>query len=216
MQTYPATDEIILASASPRRAELLRQLGLQFTVCQSEVDEKQVTAETPEELALLLAERKAEAVAAQVKKGIIIAADTIVHLDGKILGKPADYSEAHAMLTMLSGRTHEVLTGVAVIRQPERRRAGHVETTRVTFRRLTEAEIEWYLRSGEAFDKAGGYGIQGKAAVFVEKIDGCYFNVVGLPLAALWKMLVQMGGIKPGEGAGLNVKTAPDHQRPAT
>ena len=212
---YPATDKIILASASPRRAELLRQLGLQFPVCQSKVDEKQATAGTPAELAPFLAERKAEAVAAQVGKGIIVAADTIVHLDGKILGKPADYREAHAMLTLLSGKTHEVLTGVAVIRRPEGNRAGHVETTRVTFRRLTEAEIEWYLQSGEAFDKAGGYGIQGKAAVFVEKIDGCYFNVVGLPLAALWKMLVQTGGIKMVEGAGLNVNTAPDHQRPS-
>ncbi|HHX73610.1 MAG TPA: septum formation inhibitor Maf [Firmicutes bacterium] len=211
-----ATDKIILASASPRRAELLRRLGLQFTVRRSEVDESGVTAATPAEQALLLARRKAEAVAAQEETGIIIAADTIVHLQGTILGKPAGYREAQSMLSLLSGRTHEVLTGVALIRQPEGYRAGHVETTRVTFRRLTEAEIGWYLESGEAFDKAGGYGIQGRAAVFVKKIDGCYFNVVGLPLAALWTMLTQAGGIKMVKGAGMNVNTAPDHQRPAT
>ena len=202
--------KIILASASPRRARLLEQLGLCF-----DVEESGVTEDVPEENPVLLAGHlalsKAEAVAEKTADGVIIAADTVVCVDGELLGKPQNASEAKAMLRRLSGRRHDVLTGVAIISCPQNFTSVHVEQTAVIMRGINEDEIEWYVASGEPFDKAGGYGIQGKAAVFVERLEGCYFNVVGLPLAALWKML-KKHGIQIWEGAECHDNTAPDHQ----
>ena len=202
---------IILASASPRRAALLRQIGLPFTVQVSAVDETTSSETDPAKLALALACAKGQAVAEKVDEGIIIAADTIVSSEGELLGKPATKEAAAAMLRRLAGYVLHVLTGVAVFSKPAGLIRTHVETTAVHMRKLTEAEIKWYVNTGEPYDKAGGYGIQGKAAVFIEKIEGCYFNVVGLPLAALWQLLTAVG-INLGEGAGSNEDTAPDHQ----
>ncbi|NLZ38242.1 MAG: septum formation inhibitor Maf [Firmicutes bacterium] len=193
--------QLILASASPRRAELLRQLGLNFTVMASCIAEEEFVEATPEKLVRKLALQKGESVAARVAQGIIIAADTIVEHKGQILGKPATEQQARAMIKALSGDAHHVFTGLAVIRMPQKLILTDVVKTTVFMRKITEQEIDWYISSGEPFDKAGGYGIQGKAAVFVEKLEGCYFNVVGLPLAALWKLLAD-AGFSPGEGAG--------------
>ncbi|MBS4022945.1 MAG: septum formation inhibitor Maf [Dethiobacter sp.] len=202
---------IILASASPRRAELLRQLGFSFTVVKSGVAEDELDHCEPYQMAERLALAKARAVAAGVTDALVIGADTIVCVDGRVLGKPRDRYEAVDMLRLLAGREHHVLTGLALIGQPENRVLTHVETTRVFMRELKEEEISWYTDSGEPYDKAGGYGIQGKAAVFVERLDGCYFNVVGLPLAALWQLFGSFG-IRIWEGAGIYDIQAPDHQ----
>ncbi|HZK24266.1 MAG TPA: Maf family protein [Oscillospiraceae bacterium] len=207
--------KFILASASPRRAELLRQIGLPFTVQVSNVDESTINEAEPAQLAAQLALYKGQAVAEKVDEGVIIAADTIVNINGELLGKPATKQAAAEMLRRLSGKLHHVLTGVAVISKPAGLVRTHVESTAVYLRKLTEAEIDWYVNTEEPYDKAGGYGIQGKAAVFIEKIEGCYFNVVGLPLAALWQLLMA-AGIKLGEGAGEYDNSAPDHQGAAT
>jgi septum formation protein len=191
---------IVLASTSPRRAALLKQIGLDFTVVASNVVEEGINLANPRELAEKLALVKAGAVAAKHKESLVIAADTVVCVDGQTLGKPRDALEAAAMLRSLSGRGHHVLTGVAVIDSTSGRLLTHVEDTRVFMRGISEEEIGWYVASGEPYDKAGGYGIQGKAAIFVERLEGCYFNVVGLPLAALWQMLKSLG-IKVWEGA---------------
>jgi len=205
---------IVLASASPRRAELLAQLGIAAQVMESGVTEDQVRETDPVLLARTLAERKALTAAGGSDGDVFIAADTIVRVDGRLLGKPRDGAEARAMLMSLSGRTHEVFTGVAVFDRRSGNLLTHVEKTAVLMRKITDEELDWYVQSGEPFDKAGGYGIQGRAAVFVERVNGCYFNVVGLPLAVLWQMLGRLG-IKPWEGAGNIDFTAPDHQGPA-
>ena len=179
---------LVLASASPRRAALLSQIGLTFEIRPSDVTEpphstysdKRVD-EVTRELALL----KARAVARHCNEGVIIGADTLVSLDGKLLGKPTDDEDAMAMLTQLSGTSHEVVTGVALVDALTRRTIAWAETTQVYFRRLRRTEIADYIASSEAADKAGAYGIQGRGAAFVRRIEGCYFNVVGLPLASL-------------------------------
>ncbi|HHU30963.1 MAG: Maf family protein [Bacillota bacterium] len=192
---------IVLASASPRRAELLRRIGLDFRVLTSSVDEREIREKDPARRAECLALAKAKNVASALQgtPAVIIGADTIVCVDGEILGKPADSREAARMLRLLSGRSHQVMTGVAVVRQPDGSVLSCVETTTVYMRHLSDREIDWYVKSGEAFDKAGGYGIQGRAAVFIERVEGCYFNVVGLPLAALWQLLKKLGGLLPEE-----------------
>lgn len=205
--------KLVLASASPRRAALLRQIGLSFDVVESGVDEDGVSETDPMQLVSLLALRKAEAVAEVVPGRIIIAADTVVYADGCLLGKPADAFEAAAMLRTLSGRRHSVMTGLAVIAQG--RKETRVECTDVYMRHILPEEIDWYVASSEPFDKAGGYGIQGKAAVFVERLNGCYYNVVGLPLAALWCIFGSLG-IRVWEGAGIYDITAPNHQGPTS
>lgn len=207
--------KIILASASPRRAELLRQLGIEFCVTESGVAEEQIGETAPAKLAERLALAKAEAVAGRIEEGLIIAADTVVFAGEKLLGKPASPADARAMLRQLSGSRHEVMTGIALIALPVKTVRTHVETTAVYMREISEQEMDWYISSREPFDKAGGYGIQGKAAVFVERLEGCYFNVVGLPLAALWRLLADLG-IDVWEGAGMNDNTAPNHQGFAT
>lgn len=179
---------LILASTSPRRSELLAQIGLPFAVVPSRVDEGTPSG-MPDRLVESLALAKALDVAGRVSEGVVIGADTVVAVDGQILGKPADGGEAAAMLRKLGGRSHDVYTGLAVVDAASgRRKCQHVHTV-VHFRALTESEIAAYIESGEPLDKAGAYGIQGRAAVFVSGIEGCYFNVVGLPLSRLWQML---------------------------
>ena len=186
--------KLILASASPRRAEILRSAGLPFLVLSSAVDETPIPGESPQELVLRLALAKAELAAARaVGPAIVIAADTIVTLDGATLGKPRTTEDAGQMLEKLSGRTHSVITGVALIRLPDVERREFYETTRVQFTALDAEEIVRYLSSGEPFDKAGAYAIQGRAGRYIPRIEGCYYNVVGLPLARLCQALVELG-----------------------
>lgn len=175
---------IILASESPRRADLLKQIGLEFEVSPSEIEEPQITispAIAVQELAIL----KARTVAAKFDAGIVIGADTVVVIDGQPIGKPENDAHAVQILKRLSGNQHEVITGVALIDIKRKNEVVWAEQTAVYFRTLHESEIVAYVRSGEPSDKAGAYGIQGRAGAFVERIEGCYFNVVGLPLANL-------------------------------
>ena len=186
--------KLILASASPRRAEILRDAGYPFTVLSSAIDETPYPEESPEDLVLRLAQTKADLAAARsVGPAILIAADTEVVLDGQIFGKPRSSEDARGMLEKLSGRTHTVLTGVALVRLPDDERRSFVESTRVEFASLSEEEITRYLSTGEPYDKAGGYAIQGYAARYIPRVEGCYFNVVGLPLARLQHALTELG-----------------------
>jgi septum formation protein len=187
-----AAPRLFLASTSPRRRELLQQLGLSFDVLKIDVDETRRADETPEAYVERLARDKAHAGLAQVSAGaVVIAADTTVALANDELGKPASLAEAYAMWARLSGQTHRVLTGVAVATAA--RMESGVVTTQVHFRDITMAEQTAYWASGEPQDKAGGYAIQGKGAVFVRGIEGSYSNVVGLPLAETAAMLASFG-----------------------
>lgn len=182
---------LILASTSPRRQALLRQIGLPYEVRASGVDERAKGPEEPSAHVVSLSQHKAEAVARGVDDAYVLGADTIVVLDGRILGKPEVESEAAEMLRSLSGRWHDVYTGFTVQDRPTDTRVSEVETTRVKFRDLGAAEIRSYVRSGSPMDKAGGYGIQDDyGAVFVERIEGCFYTVVGLPLARLYSTIM--------------------------
>jgi nucleoside triphosphate pyrophosphatase len=186
--------KLILASASPRRAEILRDAGFTFHVMSSAVDETPYPDESPHVLVQRLADAKAELVAARaVGPAIVIAADTEVVLDGRVFGKPHSTDDARRMLENLSGRNHSVLTGVSLIRLPDAERIQFVETTLVHFARLDPGEISRYLATGEPHDKAGGYAIQGRAGRFIPRIEGDYFNIVGLPLARVTKALADLG-----------------------
>jgi septum formation protein len=178
---------IVLASQSPRRAALLEMAGIAFDVDPADVDESVREGERPEPYVRRIARAKAETTAARHPGRVVLAADTTVVLDGAILAKPVDRADAARMLRALAGRDHEVLTGVAIAR--DGRVDDHVESTRVTFAPMTEAEIASYVASGEADDKAGAYGIQGLAACFIPRIDGSYSNVVGLPVEVVYRML---------------------------
>jgi septum formation protein len=201
---------IILASASPRRAELLRQIGLRFEVRPSAVDEGKNKSESLRDYVKRVALSKAERAAGTCRgerpfaPTVIIAADTIVILKKKRLGKPESSESAIAMLKKLSGRCHTVMTGVAVVDALTRKKITKVVETKVWFKRLTDEEIADYARSGEPLDKAGGYGIQGKASVFVKRIEGDYFNIVGLPLHTLYDMLILLH--HPADFKGLSMK----------
>lgn len=173
---------LVLASQSPRRAELLRQAGFRFEIHPTFVDEGLLTENDPVQHVASLAFLKARAIEEQYDQAVIIGADTVVVLDGSILGKPATVDEATAMLHRLSGRTHEVYTGFALLQKPGNRAVVEHERTIVHFAELQSDEIKAYVATGEAMDKAGGYGIQGRAALFIDRIEGCYFNVVGFPL----------------------------------
>lgn len=183
-QSYNTLPNIILASKSPRRADLLKQIGLKFKVYPSEIEEPQITA-SPTDAVQKLALTKARTVAAKFDAGIVLGADTVVVIDGQPIGKPENDAHAVEILTQLSGNRHEVITGIALIDIERKNEVVWAEKTTVYFRTLRQAEILAYIRSGESSDKAGAYGIQGKAGAFVERIEGCYFNVVGLPLASL-------------------------------
>jgi septum formation protein len=180
---------IILASNSPRRKELLRQIGVAFTSCPTHIDERVLPGEKPEVYAVRVASNKAKIASKEVEEGILIAADTIVVIDGAILGKPADQKEATRMLSMLSGRMHRVITGLTVLDAATGRTLTRTAVTKVWFRVLSDDEIRSYVASGEPLDKAGAYGIQEKGALLVERIEGCYFNVVGMPVSLLGEML---------------------------
>ncbi|WP_280769775.1 Maf family protein [Salipaludibacillus daqingensis] len=179
----------VLASQSPRRKQLLEQAGLSFTIIPSDVEEIVPESYTPKETVASLAHQKATDVFSRNPDKLILAADTIVVIDDKILGKPADAHQAYEMLQQLSGRDHHVLTGVTILSQEKE--MTFVEKTHVHFFPLTSEEITSYINSGEPFDKAGGYGIQGLGSTLVEKINGDYFTVVGLPIAKVVRALKQ-------------------------
>lgn len=213
--------EVILASASPRRQELLYNIGLQFRVQAADVDEKLPCGIAPTSAVRMLAEAKAVAVATKHPQAIVIGADTIVTCENHVLGKPANREEAAHMLRFLSGRSHQVITGVAVVGPANiyRENLGtdkcdikHIsagaggansqvlvshEVTTVLFSELTERQIAAYVATDEPLDKAGAYGIQGRAGLFVPRIEGCYFNIVGLPVARLAQMLSHFGLLLP-------------------
>ena len=185
--------EIILASQSPRRRELLERMGIrEFRVVASAADETADPALSPAELVETLSRRKALTVQAQERPdAIVLAADTVVTLDGAVLGKPADEAAARQMLSALSGRRHQVYTGLTVLRGQEA--YTEYEMTEVTFRALSQTEVEAYIATGEPMDKAGAYGIQGYGALLVEGISGDYYNVMGLPVCRLGRILAGMG-----------------------
>lgn len=185
--------EIILASASPRRELLLRQIGLEFRVVPSQVEEVLEPGPESRELVLELAGLKARYVARLHHRAIVLGADTAVCCEGQILGKPHDRDDAARMLRLLSGRVHEVVTGVVLRQESAGLVRAEAVTTRVRFRHLSGDEIAGYIATGEPFDKAGAYGIQGYGALLVESIEGCYFNVVGLPLSILPDMFREFG-----------------------
>lgn len=181
---------LVLASASPRRRELLLNAGIAFTVRAADVDESVLPGEDAVSHVRRLATAKAMAVAAS-PADLVLGADTTVCLDGAILGKPASASEAKLMLKVLSGKTHEVHTGICL--RYGIRTVVDIATTRVTFLSMTEQDIDEYVRSGEPMDKAGAYGIQGLASRYVQGIEGCYFNVVGLPVSLVCQRMADLG-----------------------
>ena len=185
--------KIVLASGSPRRRELLSVVGIKdFEVCPAEGEEKAEEGLAPSEIVKSLSGAKAREVAAKFDgEAVIIAADTIVWAEGRVLGKPHSKAEAFKMLKALSGKTHEVYTGRTLIK--DGKTVSQAECTKVEFRELCDDEINAYIATGEPMDKAGAYGIQGMASLMVKKIDGDYFNVVGLPLCLLGQMLKQIG-----------------------
>jgi septum formation protein len=186
--------KLILASASPRRAQILRDAGFHFDAVPSPVDETPLPGESALDHVQRLADAKAELAAARVVgPAIILAADTVVTLDGRIFGKPRSTDDARYMLEQLSGRTHSVLTGVTLIRLPDAERRSFVESTQVHFAHLSAEEITRYLATGEPHDKAGAYAIQGRAGRYIPRIEGDYFNVVGLPLARVTQALADLG-----------------------
>lgn len=183
--------KIVLASQSPRRRELLGKMGLTFTAKSPEIDEEALQGLPARELVKALAREKALHIAKnETPDTIVIGSDTVVVLDDVILGKPSSPQQAEEMLTALSGRTHQVVTGVAVCQGDKV--TSEAEVTQVTFRPLTPEEVRHYVRTGEPMDKAGAYGIQGGAALFAEKMVGDYYNVMGLPVCRLYQILQQM------------------------
>ncbi len=186
MLNQPAARKLVLASASPRRREILARAGIAFTVRTAPVSEEHDGSEAPADLVRRLALEKASAVSC-AEEEIILAADTAVVLGTRILGKPTDAADASRMLALLSGREHEVITGICL--RHSRGVITDVASTRVRFVALSAAEIAAYVATGEPADKAGAYAIQGRACRFIERIEGCYFNVVGLPIALVYRHL---------------------------
>jgi septum formation protein len=182
--------ELILASKSPRRRYLLKQAGLKFSVIPSSFDESSVTLSSPDVYVRQLAENKAKDISEQYPDSWVIGADTIVFIDGTILGKPGSQAEARTMLKNLSGRTHQVLTGYCICCHRTGRRFSETLKTDVCFKKLTDREIDWYISSGEPFDKAGAYAIQGIGTFLVKRINGSYTNVVGLPVCEVVEFLI--------------------------
>jgi len=184
---------VVLASQSPRRIELLKKIINDFEIKVSNIDES-INLNDPIRFVTEISKRKAQEVAQYINQGIIIGADSIVVLDDKILGKPKDEQEAIWMLTNLSGRQHQVFTGISIIKQPEDELISDYEVTNVKFRELESWEILKYIQTEKPFDKAGSYGIQDGSAVFAEKVDGCFYNVMGLPVTKLFKLLKPLLG----------------------
>ena len=192
--------QLILASKSPRRYELLKQMGLDFEVIPSGVMEDFSNTESPREHVLRLAEAKAREVASKYPDRWVVAADTIVCINGSVLGKPKSREEAAEMLRRLSGQEHRVLTGFSVCHLEKRNNDREAVQTVVRMKLLTSAEIEWYVQTGEPLDKAGGYAIQGIGSFMIESIHGSYTNVVGLPVCELIQMLTRLGAITIADG----------------
>ena len=196
-------ERLVLASGSPRRADILRAGGWLFDICAPDIDESRHPGEDAVVYVERLALAKAKAGARLNPSRVVVGADTIVLIEGEILGKPRHEDDARRMLLLLSGRCHEVITGIAILRPgrdgPEsgNERVEHAVTS-VQFASMTEAEIEWYLATGEAMDKAGAYAIQGKAARFIEQIQGDYLNIVGLPVRLLYKLLSEPPAVAGG------------------
>jgi septum formation protein len=189
MTTAEKKPSLILASSSPRRRDLLLQIGVDFTVSPADVNESVLSGELPEDYAVRVSLDKARVASGKAGEGIVIAADTVVVFKDVILGKPAGSQEARRMLGMLSGEMHRVITGLAVMNAATGQVSCKSSITKVWFRKLKDDEMNRYILSGEPLDKAGGYGIQGKGALLVDRIEGCYYNVVGLPLGLLDEML---------------------------
>jgi septum formation protein len=188
--------KLFLASASPRRAEILTGAGIAYEVVAVNINESRLPGESPEQMVERLARTKAEADAIAIhssEPAIVLGADTVVVSDDKIFGKPANSGDAREMLRKIRGREHRVITGFAALRLPDRTILSGVETTRVWFAPMTDAEVDDYVSTGEPLDKAGAYAIQGIAGRYIPRIDGCYFNVVGLPLARVWQALAELG-----------------------
>ena len=179
---------LVLASASPRRAEILRAVGWPFEAESADVDESLRAGESPADYVERLAREKAAAVARTRPFGLVLGADTAVVADGEILGKPRDTEDARRMLRSLSNRWHEVLTGVALVRAEDSRAEVAHARTRVRFCRMTDEEIDWYVGTNEPGDKAGAYAVQGRAALFIEGLQGDYWNVVGLPVRLVYEL----------------------------
>ena len=184
---------MILASSSPRRRDLLSSLGLQFQVVTPEIQEILSPHETARDFALRVAEKKALVVGDTFPQAWVIGADTVVVIEGEILGKPHDRDDAKRMLQQLADREHVVVTGYVLVKVAEDKKDSGVEETRVKINSLEEREIDWYVNTGEPLDKAGGYAIQGKGAFMVEWIEGSYTNVVGLPLCQIMKLFKKAG-----------------------
>jgi septum formation protein len=184
-------EKLILASSSPRRKELLEAAGWPYEAITAGVDESVLANEEPAAYVQRLARSKAEAVAAGLQSGLVLGADTTVVVENQILGQPEDDADAKRMLNLLNGKWHEVLTGCAVVRVGGESRVAY-ETTQVKFAEMTEQEIDWYIATGEARGKAGAYGIQGAAGLFIEEIRGDYFNIVGLPIRLVYKLTSQV------------------------
>jgi septum formation protein len=194
MRSATSKPKWILASASPRRREILKQLGLQFHVEPSGIPEPaKNTRETASKYAVRVACLKAEEIAAGHRSGFVIGVDTSVVLGNSILGKPKTQSEAKEMLERLSGRWHEVLSGICLIDCAHHHAHSGFGRSRVHFRRLSPQDIQWYLKTGEHRDKAGAYGVQGYASLFIDRIEGCFFNIVGFPIAAFQKLCREAG-----------------------
>lgn len=191
---YSGPLPLILASRSPRRQEILSRLGVVFEVRPADIDETANPEVPPREQAMSVAARKAATVARDLERGLVLGADTVVVLGSEVFGKPADAAGARRMLARLAGRTHVVTTGLALIDVERGVRCLAWEDTRVRMRPLSEDEIADYVATGEALDKAGAYAIQGHGAVLIDSIDGCYYNVMGLPVVRLLSMLRDMEG----------------------
>lgn len=180
--------KLILASGSPRRAEILNFVGWEFEKRVADIDETELLKEKSADYVQRLAREKAEAVAAHYENALVLGADTIVVIDEEIIGKPKDLNDARRMLKKLSGRWHEVLTGVALIKVQSSKTVVEIQRTRVKFAELSDAEIDFLVEKGEPLDKAGGYAVQAQAALFIEEIEGDYWNVVGLPINLVYRL----------------------------
>jgi len=182
-------EKLVLASGSPRRAEILERAGWPYEIIVAGIDETLLPNEEAAAYVQRLARSKAEKVASGLDHGLVLGADTTVVVDDQILGQPLDEADARRMLDLLNAKWHEVLTGVALVRVGGETRVGY-ETTRVRFAEMSDEEIDWYTGKGEPFGKAGAYGIQGKASLFIEEIEGDYFNIMGLPIRLVYELSV--------------------------
>ncbi len=184
-------EKLVLASRSPRRSEILRSVGWNFESRAANIDESRHDSEEPIAYVERLAREKAATIAKEATTSLVLGADTVVVVDDEILGQPGDNENAKRMLKLLSGKWHQVLTGIAIMRGESEMVVAH-ETTRVRFSNLSTAEIDWYVSTGEPLDKAGAYAIQGQGGIFIEEIEGDYFNIVGLPIRLVYQMLRQL------------------------